>query len=155
VDSNLYFGTRRLYVSTDLGNTWSSPGGDVDLTKAVTSSGADAVTAIGIGPADSNIIYTGSAQGRIMVTNDAGVTWGASNGLPDRFVKSIVVDPTNSSVAYLSVSGFASSHVFKTIDAGQDWMDINGDLPDIPTNTLLIDPVDGSTLYAGTDVGVF
>jgi photosystem II stability/assembly factor-like uncharacterized protein len=156
VNSNLYFGTRRLYVSTDLGNTWSSPGEDVDLTKGVTSSGADVVTTIGIGPADSNIIYTGSAQGRVMVTNDAGVTWtDASNGLPDRFVKSIVVDPTNSSVAYLSVSGFASSHVFMTIDAGQDWMDINGDLPDIPTNALLIDPVDDSTLYAGTDVGMF
>ena len=30
-----------------------------------------------------------------------------------------------------------------------------GGLPDVPVSTLLVDPDDSATLYAGTDVGIF
>jgi photosystem II stability/assembly factor-like uncharacterized protein len=50
--------------------------------------------------------------------------------------------------------------VFRTTDAGQTWQDISAGLPDLPVNTLLIDPdsVAASTprvIYAGTDIGVY
>jgi hypothetical protein len=38
---------------------------------------------------------------------------------------------------------------------GASWTDVSGNLPDIPTNDLLIDPLNSNTLYAGTDIGVF
>jgi hypothetical protein len=38
---------------------------------------------------------------------------------------------------------------------GATWADVSGNLPDIPTNALLIDPIDPNTIYAGTDIGVF
>jgi photosystem II stability/assembly factor-like uncharacterized protein len=156
VNSTLYFGTWRLFTSTNLGTNWSPPAGTFDLTKGITTSGPDVLSAIGVSRSNTSVIYTGSAQGRAMVSTNGGTTWtDITTGLPNRFIKSISVHPTNPSMAYLTVSGFRSSHVFQTINMGATWIDINGNLPDIPTNALLIDPLNTSTLYVGTDIGVF
>ncbi|HEY0545061.1 MAG TPA: FG-GAP-like repeat-containing protein [Pyrinomonadaceae bacterium] len=150
VDSTIYFGTYRLYISANRGATWNPPGGATDLTNGGT------LSAIGVSRTDTSTIYTGSSDGRVMVSTNAGVMWTERiNGLPNRFIKSIVVSRTNPSVAYLTVSGFDSGHVFKTTDAGMMWNDISNNLPNIPVNTLLIDPQNAATLYVGTDVGVY
>ena len=68
VDKTLYFGTWRLFTSIDLGDSWTKPGGDMDLTKG----GDDVLSAIRVNPSDSMVIYTGSEQGRAMVSTDGG-----------------------------------------------------------------------------------
>ena len=152
VNSNLYFGTYRLHVSANRGASWTQPGGTQDLTNG----GADTLSAIGVGRSNTNVIYTGSATGRAMVSADGGATWtNVTSGLPNRFIETIIVSPTDSNVACLTVSGYDSGHVFKTTNAGATWTDISGNLPNVPTNTLLIDPRNANTLYVGTDVGVF
>ncbi|HSK71737.1 MAG TPA: hypothetical protein VK892_08585, partial [Pyrinomonadaceae bacterium] len=152
VDSTLYFGTFRLWKSANRGANWTAASGTQDLTNG----GGDVLSAIGVGRSNTNIIYTGSAQGRAMVSINGGTSWtNVSAGLPVRFIKSIIVSPTDSNTAYLTVSGFDSGHVFKTTNAGASWTDISGNLPNIPTNTLLIDPRNENTIYVGTDIGVF
>jgi photosystem II stability/assembly factor-like uncharacterized protein len=156
VDSTLYFGTWRLFVSNNLGDTWFAPGGDLDLTKGITEKAPDVLSAIGVGRANTNVIYTGSAQGRAMLTTDGGATWkDITSGLPDRSITKIAVDPADSTIAFMTLSGFNSGHIFKTTDMGATWRDISGNLPNIPTNSILIDPLNANTLYAATDVGVF
>jgi photosystem II stability/assembly factor-like uncharacterized protein len=156
LDSTLYFGSYRLFTSTDAGTSWNTPADDRDLTKGITENGTDLLTAIGVGPANINVIYTGSRQGRVMVSTDGGRTWhDATAGLPDRSITSITVDRDNSSVAYITFSGFNTGHIFKTTNSGASWSDISANLPDIPANALLIDPREGNRLYAGTDIGVF
>jgi photosystem II stability/assembly factor-like uncharacterized protein len=153
VNSNLYFGTYRLWVSTTQGSNWTAPGGTMDLTF-----GGGALSAIAVARSNTDVIYTGSNDGRLMFSNNGGANWeDRTAGLPSRFITSITVSPTDPKTAYVTVSGFGSSHVFKTINEGVNWTDIDSNLPDIPTNTLLIDPRAGhsNTLYAGTDVGVF
>jgi photosystem II stability/assembly factor-like uncharacterized protein len=155
-NGHLYFGTWRLFVSKDQGNLWTRTAGVKDLTFGETRFGRDVLTAIGIGPANSNVIYTGSAQGRLMVSKTAGRTWrDVTSGLPERFITSITVSPSDATRAYVTVSGFGSGHVFRTTDGGGRWNDISQKLPNIPVNALLIDPLNTGTLYAGTDVGVF
>ncbi len=155
-DATLYFGTWRLFTSTDLGNTFTPPAGDLDLTKGITQTGKDVLNAIAVSRSDPNVIYTGSAQGRAMVTRDGGITWkDVTAGLPNRTIKSIAVEPTNPALAYLAVSGFYAGHVFKTTDTGATWADISGALPNIPANALLIDPTIPDVVYVGTDIGVF
>ena len=91
-----------------------------------------------------------------MVSKNEGRTWtDITQGLPDRFITSIKVDPVNSQIAYLTVSGYSSGHVFRTTNSGATWKDISGNLPNIPTNDILIDPFTPNTIYAGTDIGVF
>jgi photosystem II stability/assembly factor-like uncharacterized protein len=152
----LYFGTWRLFISTDRGNSWIAPGGTLDLTKGVSTSGSDVLSALGVGPANPSVIYTGSAQGRAMVSKDGGATWtDVSQGLPNRHITAITVSPSDSNTAYLTVSGYGTSHVFQTSNAGASWADISGNLPDIPTDSLLVDPTNPNILYAGTDIAIF
>src|SRR4029078_2716867 len=109
-------------------------------------------------------------NGDIWITADRGATWRSVAGvhagpLPVRAVNPLFVDPLDARTAYAAYSGFDSGgsgtgHVFRTTDAGQTWQDISAGLPDLPVNTLLIDPdsVAASTprvIYAGTDIGVY
>jgi photosystem II stability/assembly factor-like uncharacterized protein len=152
----LYFGTWRLFVSADAGNLWDDPSDGKDLTNGFTQFGGDVLTCIGVGAADSGVIYTGSAQGRVMVSKNDGKNWkDITKGLPRRFITSITLDPADANKAYLTVSGFASGHVFKTVDGGSNWNNISQTLPNIPINAFLIDPLRRETFYVGTDVGVY
>jgi photosystem II stability/assembly factor-like uncharacterized protein len=152
VDERIYFGTWRLFVSDNLGDTWTAPAGTLDLTKGV----GDVLSSIAVARSNTQVIYTGSARGRAMVSSDGGVSWtDVTAGLPNRFIESIVVDPTNPAAAYLSVSGFGTGHVFKTVNGGATWADASDNLPNIPVNALLLDPLNPQVVYAGTDVGVY
>ena len=156
VDSRLYFGTWRLFVSSDFGRSWSAPAGFTDLTKGVTDTAPDVLSTIAVARSNTNVIYTGSAQGRAMTSMDAGRTWAdITRGLPNRSITSVAVDPSNSSIAYLTVSGFNSDHVFKTTDGGTSWLSVSSGLPNVPASALTFDPIDPATIYLGTDVGVF
>ncbi|HEY0006745.1 MAG TPA: carboxypeptidase regulatory-like domain-containing protein [Pyrinomonadaceae bacterium] len=162
-DSTIYTGTHRLWVSpnaltatTISAAGWTAPGGAADLTKG----GGDTLSAIGVTRANTSVIYTGSAQGQAMMSSNGGQSWSeVMVGLPNRSITNIKVDQTNPAVAFLSVSGFGTGHVFKTVNgtagAATVWTDISGNLPNIPVNALLVDPLNPNTLYAGTDIGVF
>lgn len=152
-NSNIYFGTFRLYVSTNRGASWTAPGGATDLTN-----GSGTLSAIAVSKSDNNTIYTGASDGRVMVSTNGGTNWtDRTPGLPTRFVKSITVDPSNPNTAFVTFSGFLAGHVYRTVNGGQNWTNISGNLPDIPVNTLLLDPRPGNpnTIYVGTDIGVF
>jgi len=159
VDSTLYFGTWRLFTSTDLGSSWNAPGGNVDLTKgarSLTNNADDVLTAIGVNGANRNVIYTGSTGGRAMVSANGGASWGdITAGLPNRSITGILVEPANVATAYLTLSGFGTAHIFKTTNTGATWTNISSNLPDVPVNAMLIDPLDATVLFAGTDIGVF
>ncbi len=163
-EGNLYVGTYRLWVSkvgcailnSNDSSNWFAPGGEQDLTRGVNAQGKDKLSVIAISPSNTNVIYTGSAQGRAMVTTDGGKSWkDITSGLPNRFITSITVDPSNAATAIFTFNGYRSGHVFKTTNTGATWEDISGNLPDIPVNALLIDPLDRKTIFIGTDIGAF
>ena len=151
-DSKLYFGTWRLFISTNGGNTWTAPAGMTDLTNG----DPDVLSAIGVARSNTNTIYVGSSGGRVQVSTNQGLSWtDVTTGIPERSITSINVSRTDPATAFVTVSGFASGHVFKTTNTGATWTDISGNLPNIPTNCLLIDPQNANTIYVGTDIGVF
>jgi photosystem II stability/assembly factor-like uncharacterized protein len=98
-----------------------------------------------------------SAGGHIFVTFDRGANWQQRDvpGLSDHFA-ALLVDGASNMIAYAVRDRFGSGHVFRTIDGGQNWTDISGDLPNLPTNTIVLDAgVTPGLLYIGTDSGVF
>jgi photosystem II stability/assembly factor-like uncharacterized protein len=68
----------------------------------------------------------------------------------------VAFDPANSLVGYATFSGYRSGvplpYVLKTTDGGTTWSSVAGNLPQAPVNDIVIV---GTTLYVGTDVGVF
>ena len=172
--NQLYLGTYRLY-RTD--NAKASSAGDVkwktispDLTSGCTGTapnGARNCTISAIGVGGGQAVYTGSLDGLVYVSTDAQVNDGPSwtridrGELPKRPVASIAVDRSNYRIAYLGYNGFNAAtpsrpgHVFRTLDGGRSWADITGNLPDVPVNSIILDPSFANTLYIGTDVGPF
>ena len=153
----LYFGTSRLYQTTDGAASWTAVSG------TLTGSGIDPVLTIGVAN-DGNTVYTGSCARSIYVTRNVGATATWTNiaaGLPIRCATQITVDPTDPKIAYITFSGFAGTtptakgHIYKTTTAGSSWTDLSGNLPDIPVNDVVIDPDIANTLYAATDIGVY
>jgi photosystem II stability/assembly factor-like uncharacterized protein len=157
----LYFGTDRVYQTTNGASSWTaiSP----DLTGGDSFFGV--LSTIAVAPTNSNTVYVGTLDNRVQVTTNAdsgaAATWtNISAGLPPRVVTHVAVDPTTSTIAYATFSGFTGfgdnlGHVFKTTNGGSAWADISGDLPNTPVNFIVIDPDAPSTLFAATDVGVF
>jgi Sortilin, neurotensin receptor 3, len=116
------------------------------------------VTTVAAAKSDSNRLFTGTDDGRLWFTKNLGLNWTRviDPDLPGTWVTRVAVDPTNSSVAYATFSGFRSGtqlpYVLKTIDGGATWTSIVGNLPQAPVSDIVLI---GSSLYVATDVGVF
>ena len=152
--ANLYFGTHVVFQTTNHADSWTAISGDLTNRSSLTS--------IAVASTDSNTVYVGVSQGPpyVQVTTNAlagvGAVWNnRSAGLPQRFVTEVVVDPHASTTAYLTMSGFNTGHVFRTIDGGLSWKDVSGNLPNVPVNAIVVDFALVNTYYVATDVGVF
>jgi hypothetical protein len=180
----IYFGTHRLYRSADRGLMWtglgaSADGFGADLTKNMPDPGygngfPSYISAIAAHPMldqsvnpPGEIVWVGTGDGLVQLTTNAGALAGATftnvtnPPLPNRYVTDITLDPTNQQRAVVTYSGFNTStpdtpgHVFVTNDQGATWTDISGNLPDVPVNSIALDPMVPGALYIGTDLGVF
>lgn len=75
-------------------------------------------------------------------------------------ISSVALDQTDplGNTAYVTIMGFHTSHVWKTIDAGASWSDFSANLPDAPANVIVVDSgasLSNGTVFVGTDVGIF
>jgi hypothetical protein len=79
-------------------------------------------------------------------------------GLPERWVNMIIVDPDNSDHVYIAFSGFRqgddAANVWESTDGGASWHNISSNMPNGPVEMIEYDPK-GNVLFAATDVGVF
>src|SRR5437763_5592611 len=150
ISQTLYFGTYRLYRTTNGANSWVAISGDL-------SKGSGSIAAVAEAKSNPQVIYAGTSDGNVQVTADGGSSWAViTNGLPNRHVTYLAIDPGNPQNAFVTVSGFGTSHVFRTTNFGAGWTDISGNLPNIPVNAVLLDPgAPTSTIFIGTDLGVF
>jgi hypothetical protein len=153
----MYAGGTYLYKSVDIGATWTPTGGQsVD--------GSNVIMKIAISPFNENIVYvatvgdpfgTWGGPPKILKSINGGQSFTVLNGLPNRVCKDIEIDPNDHNVVYAVFSGFGSDHVFKSINGGSNWSAIDGILPDVPTNTIAIDPLNSEDIYVGNDLGVY
>ncbi len=153
--SVLYAGARNVYKSTNGGGSWTATNGGSNLngTKisalAVSFTHRDTVMAATGSSASSSPVF------QVFATTNGGTTWSnVSASLPSRFPTDIEFDPTNSATAYVTFSGYGTPHVFRTTNLGQSWNDISTGV-DIPHQSVAVDPDDPSSIFVGTDLGVY
>jgi photosystem II stability/assembly factor-like uncharacterized protein len=159
--TTMYLGSNVLFRSTNSAASWTAISGDLtDGNGGVGGVVFGSITAIAVAPSNRNTIYIGTDDGNVWLTRDTGHSYLRIDlTLPELWVTRIAVDPQDDAIAYVTFSGFRVdqplAHVFRTTNHGGRWSDISSDLPDAPVNELAIDPRRSSTLYVGTDVGVF
>ncbi|MDQ3314974.1 MAG: hypothetical protein M3505_10185, partial [Verrucomicrobiota bacterium] len=117
---------------------------------------------IGVAKANGNVIGAVASGGRVFLTNNGGTSWTATasptnNGLS---MSSVSFDPTNTNIVYASsvAPDATKAHLWKSADFGASWtiLDGNPGFPaGVPVNSIVPDPNLGTTLYAGTHLGVY
>jgi photosystem II stability/assembly factor-like uncharacterized protein len=146
----LITGARRVWRTKDAGNTWTAVSDVLD---------GSFVSAVAIAPSDSRLVYVGTEKGAIFRSQDGGDTWSenlAGNDVPEFVVTRLGVHPTDSQTVYATVANVGHSHVFRSVDGGEQWADVDRRrLPDISHNALVIHPDDPSRIFVANDVGVF
>jgi len=151
--TTLLYGTHRIYRTTDTGLSWTAISGDL------TGGGSAAIRTLVIAPSNSQTVYAATNDGRVLVSVDGGLTWDLKLvGIPGwpRVTREIAVDPADDAVAYLAVSQFGVDQVRRTIDRGDNWESIAGNLPDAPANTVAVFRYGSDrAVFVGTDIGVF
>lgn len=164
--NTVYFGAQGVYrtsegvqefepVSLDLTN---GPGESFGVGQRVSVYGT--ITTIAVAPSDSNVIYAGTDDGNVWITENRGESWQKiSANLPERWVTRVAVHPAQARHAYVTLSGFRHDdylpHVLETLDGGSNWRDISGNLPQAPANDIIVAGDPGNTLFLATDLGVF
>lgn len=108
----------------------------------------------------TRVIYVGTDDAKLSVSTNSGISWEDKTGiLPQRYITDVLADRRTPAIAYVTLSGYnldeTNPHIFRTVDYGTTWIDISGNMPDVSVNSFIIDYEDDSTLYIGTDVGVF
>jgi hypothetical protein len=92
------------------------------------------------------------------VTNGQGISFNSA-GFD---LSSLAVDPHDASgkTIYATVMGFGGNgidapHLYRSTDAGAHWSNISSNLPNVPANSVVVDPNDANTLYVAMDTGVY
>ncbi|HMB69156.1 MAG TPA: T9SS type A sorting domain-containing protein [bacterium] len=144
---------RHLYTSANDGIYRTTNGGNL-WTKRATHS----ARWIDISPLDGNVVWTVSNFSGVWLTTNDGATWTFSGTFPANGLETkIHAHPGDVMTALATFGGYAMGgpHLVLTTDSGASWTDVTGDLPDIPVNTVIVDPGRTDDWYAGTDIGVW
>jgi hypothetical protein len=178
----LYIAANKLMRSDDRGATWKlvSP----DLTRAIDRDtisvmgrlwGADAVwknaytdlfgtgTAVAESPMKEGVLFVGTDDGLVQISEDAGATWRKIErfpGVPDMtYVTDVHPSPVDAQTVFVTLNDFQRGnfkpYVLKSANLGRTWTSIAGDLPQRdPAWTIVQDHVNPDLLFLGTEFGL-
>jgi photosystem II stability/assembly factor-like uncharacterized protein len=181
--TRLYFAANKLFRSDDRGDTWKAISGDltrqIDRNKLPVMGkvwGPDAVAknastsfygnivALAESPKREGLLYAGTDDGLIQVSNDSGGSWTKYEkfpGVPDTtYVSRLAGSNHDANTVYAAFDNHKNEdfkpYLLKSVDMGKTWTSIAGDLPDnAPVLAFAEDPVNANLLFAGTEFGAF
>jgi photosystem II stability/assembly factor-like uncharacterized protein len=173
----LYAAANVLFKSTDEGRSWQAISPDLtrnDASKQGASGGPITKDNTGVevyctifaaaeSPLERGVLWTGSDDGLIHVSRDAGANW--ENVTPPQLpewsqINSLEVHPTIPGGLYIAATRYKlddfKPYLLKTTDYGQTWTMINNGIdPAHFTRVVRADPGREGLLYAGTESGMY
>jgi photosystem II stability/assembly factor-like uncharacterized protein len=183
--TRLYYASQRVWRSEDRGDSWTaiSP----DLTKnqerislpimdktwswdspwdMVAMSNYNTITSLAESPHLEGLIYAGTDDGLIQITENGGKNWrkvevGTLPGVPKTaFVNDIKADLHDVNTVYIALDnhkfGDLNPYLLKSSNRGKSWQSIRGNLPDrILVWRVVQDHVKPNLLFAGTEFGIY
>jgi photosystem II stability/assembly factor-like uncharacterized protein len=174
-----YMGSQFLHKSEDMGDTWTIISPDLstnDKSKqqqensgglSKDNSGAEKHTTIftiAESPLDENVIWVGTDDGNVQITQDGGKTWTNTvaniKGLPAHtWVYHIEASVFDKATAYAVFEGHTTgdmnTYVYKTTDFGKTWKSIvTDDIKGFARN-IQEDYVNPNLLFLGTEFGLY
>ena len=183
--ATLYFGSHRVWKSTNRGDSWEPVSGDLTRDQerfALPIMGRvqswdnawdvsamslyNTITTISESPMVAGLLYVGTDDGLLHVSEDDGVNWrsmevGSLPGVPaSAFVNHVYADLHDSGTAYAVLDnhkfGDLSPYVLKSTDKGASWESIANDLPEREIVWRIVqDHIDPDLLFLAAEFGIF
>jgi len=181
----IYHASQRVWQSDDRGDSWKAISGD--LTKNIeriqtpfygqkqkwdnawdiyAMSNYSTITSLSESPKQAGLLYAGTDDGVIQVTEDGGDNWrkvdfSKMRGLPaTAFVNDIKADLHNENVVYAVFDnhkyGDYQPYLYKSSNKGKTWTDISNNMPDRNILWRIVqDHEQSDLLFLGTEFGVY
>lgn len=183
--TRLYFASYRVWKSENRGDDWTAISGDLTRNQERLAlpimgrtqsydnawdvgamSNYNTITSLAESPLQEGLIYAGTDDGILQVTEDGGQNWRKvelSNikGIPSTpFVNDVRADLHDANTVYLILDnhkyGDFKPYVLKSTDKGKSWTIINSNLPDrLLTWRIVQDHVKKELLFLATEFGVY
>jgi hypothetical protein len=175
--NTLYAASNVLFRSTNEGQTWTPISGDLTrhdprtlgpsggpITKDQTSVEYYAtIFTVAESPTQPGVIWTGSDDGLVQLTRDAGKTW--TNVTPPKltaFTRISMIEPSRHTPggAYVAANRYQlddmQPYIWRTSDYGKTWKRVDDDIDaEEFVRVVREDPERRGLLYAGTERGVW
>ncbi|MEM9384277.1 MAG: glycosyl hydrolase [Pseudomonadota bacterium] len=181
--SRLYYASSRVWRSEDYGDSWLPA--STDLTRQIdrleepmmgrvwssdavwdtyAMSAFSTITSLAESPLQEGLLYAGTDDGLIQVSENGGETWRKIDRLPGVadmfFVNDIKADLHDPNTVYVAVdqhkTGDFAPYLFRSTDRGRTWESIAGNLPDRHLVWRMVqDEVQPDLMFVGTEFGLF
>ncbi len=143
-----------------MGKYWPSTA----VAKHVSTSQWGTIVSLAESGLKEGLIYVGTDDGVIQVTEDNGQNWTKATSFPGvpeyTYVSDVTPSNFDENVVYATFNNTKSDdfkpYVLKSSDKGKTWVSINGDLPENGSVHVIVqDKVDENLLFVGTEFSFF
>lgn len=181
--TRLYCAANKVFRSDDRGNSWNVISDDLTTNtdrnkwpvmgkywsidadaKDISTSLYGTIIALDESPVKEDLLYAGTDDGLIQVTENAGKDWRKCEnfpGIPEyTYVSDVFASKYDENIVFASFDNTLRDdfkpYILKSTDKGITWKSISGDLPaNGAVHTLYQDNKNPELLYAGTEFGLF
>ncbi|GAP70057.1 hypothetical protein BA6E_121514 [Bacteroidales bacterium 6E] len=179
----IYFAANKVFRSDNRGDSWEVISDDLTtktdrntwpvmgkfwsidaVAKDVSTSLWGTIVALAESPLNENLLYAGTDDGVISITEDGGKNWRQVKNFPGvpeyTYVSHIHADKFNENIVYASFDNLKRDdfkpYILKSTDKGKSWSSISSNMPENGTvHSLEQDFINSDLLFAGTEFGVF